>query len=289
MMAALTFAVALAAPEAAADYHYGAWRGHCYREGRLDGRDHELCTAVIDMDDRHGGVRIERSAEDILVRVSTGECHTDAEVPEGHLPAPAYAGRDRTRIVAAFLRQQIAGGLAACRAPLRVPEIRGRELSEMLRQTDGLKPGSFLIRDPAKRRPMAEQCGRVLEEGWRAGLAAHPPPEGSKLVLMMYTMSKQGLRLADARFESLPQMMEDYVAIGTGPGGFMMTARKPVAAWRNPPSEWFVTVCDVAIEAWSAFVDIGLFDNDLGPPIFDVRARTGVAAMSDFAIWQGGQ
>ena len=288
-MPALALALALGAPEAAADYRYGAWRGHCYLEGRLDGRDHEVCSAAIDMDDRHGGVGIERSAEEIVVQVWTGECHTDVEVREGHLPAPAYSGAHRTRIVAAYLRQQIAAGLAACRAPLKVPEIREPELSEMLRQTDGLKPGSFLIRDPAKRRPMAEKCGRALEEGWRAGLAAHPPPEGGKAELMMYTMSKEGLRLADARFEAVPQVMEDFVALGTGPGGFMMSARKPIAAWRDPPSDWFVTICDAAIEAWSAFVELGLFDNDLGPPLFDVRVATGVAAMSDFAIWQGGQ
>jgi hypothetical protein len=204
------------------------------------------------------------------------------------LAAPAYARPNRATIVAAFLREQIAGGLGACRSPLRPPPIRERQVTEMLGQTDGLKPGSFLIRDPAKRRPLAERCGRQLEEGWRAGLVAHPLTEGGKVALLMYTMSRTGLHLADARFEAIPRLMEDFSAIGTGPGGFMMTAQKAAAAWRDPPGDWFTTICDVAIEAWSSFVDLGLFDDDSGSPIFDVRAGTGVGAMSGFAIWQGG-
>lgn len=110
----------------------------------------------------------------------------------------------------------------------------------------------------------------------------------------MYTLSEGGSGRAEGRFDAVPEMMADLIAFGTGPGGMVIFARKPAQAWRDAPDAWFATLCDIAIEAWSGFVELAAFPEDDGrdgdtivyggTPTFAVRASTGVAGIEGYAI-----
>jgi hypothetical protein len=150
-----------------------------------------------------------------------------------------------------------------------------------------LKPDSFVLLDPSARAPAAEKCGKQLEQGWRAGLKSYALPAGGRVNLMMYTFSKKGPQRAEKRFAAHPEIMENFFAMGMGPGGMTIEARKSADAWRDPPTDWFMTLCDIGIEAWSSFVELAAYpEKDGQPPIFGVRASTGVAAGRGFVITQ---
>lgn len=286
MILSLALSLALAAQQKPGVFQHGTWRGRCYRAGSLGGMDHELCKAWMWVEPTGPGAEITRSAEGLKVKPWPGECHAD--FTPGLLTTPALAGRDRGVRLARFVETQMRAAVEACGKKLHVPRVRGRDMAALLRDTDRLAPGSFVPRDPAARAPAAAKCGQELARAWKESVRLHPLPEAGSVGLMMYTMSEQGPERAEKRFESLRALMEDAYSFGTGPGGAVIFARKPAGSWRDASDQWFVTICDVAIEAWSSFVELSLY---AGPqqqtPIFSVRAQTGVAGMDGFAIWSG--
>jgi hypothetical protein len=280
---ALAIAGTLAAQSDPVTFRRGAWSGQCFRQGYLAGRDHELCQAEIFVET---GARVERSAEGLSVKPYEGDgCQGDGPEP-GFLPSAAFARRDRASVVARFVRSQIEAALKTCNLQRPIPHIRESDMVAFLRKSDGLRPGSFLL-DSTRRPPMAQKCAAQFERDWREGLRTHPVPTGSQVNLMMYTFSKGGPERAEKRFAALPALLDDYVAIATGPGGVMIGGRKSADAWRNPPTDWFVTLCDVGIDAWSGFIELAVYPGKEGQtPIFGVRVPTGVALGEGFLITQ---
>jgi len=262
-------------------FHHGKWSGQCFRQGNLAGRDHELCQADIFVET---GARLERTADGLTVQVWPGE--GDCEAEPKSLPSAALATRNRAAVVSAFVRSQIAGTLEACHLNRPLPAIRESDIGAFLKASDGLRSGSFLL-DPAQRAPLASKCAEQFERSWREGLKAHPVPAGARVDMMMYTFSKTGQERADRRIAALPSMLENYFAMYMGPGGMVLEAQKPAEAWRDPPSKWFVTLCDVGIEAWSSFIELAVYPEKEGsPPIFGVRIPTGIPAGDGFLITQ---
>jgi hypothetical protein len=284
MILVAALSLALAAQADPVQFKHGGWAGRCYRQGYLDGRDHELCEAMIFVET---GAKIERSADGLTVEPYPGEGCTGEDAGPGHLPSAALDGRDRATKVATYVRAQILAELKACRLTRPIPAIRQTDIAAFLRASDGLKAGSFLLLDAAARAPAAEKCGKQFEQAWREGVKAHPIPAGARVDMMMYTFSKTGQEHADKRIAALPAMLENYFAMYMGPGGMVLEARKPAEAWRDPPSEWFVTLCDVGIEAWSSFIELAVYpEKDGTPPIFGVRLPTGIPAGTGFLITQ---
>jgi hypothetical protein len=292
LAAALSLALATGQEEPG-DFHHGAWLGHCFRAGYLKGQDHEFCTMQNDGDKdpiKSVGVSIRRSAEEFEVGVWLVDCADwDKEDATPHsLAASAVVGPDRAATLAAFVRRVVTSVVAICKSQKKVPPIREKDIAALLRQTDGLQPGSIVPLDPAVRAPAAAKCGQQLEQAWRNGVKTNPSPQDGKVGLMMYTFSKLGPERADKRFAAAPEMMENSFAFGTGPGGAMISADKPAAPWRDPPSSWFVTTCDIAIEAWSSFVELAYYPSkDASEPLWGVRASTGVASAEGYMISQG--
>ncbi|MEA3016981.1 MAG: hypothetical protein QOI38_1703 [Sphingomonadales bacterium] len=287
MIISVALSLALAVQQEPALVLQGPWQMHCYRRGSLAGMDHELCKATMWVEQSGPGAEIERSAEGLKVTPWPGECPVDLD--PAILPASAFAGRDRAGVVAAFIRTQIERALVACRSRLRAPDISERDVATLLRASDGLAPGSFVQLDPAMRAPGAAICGRQLAAAWNEAVRLHPPSDTARVGLMMYTMSEGGSRRAARRFEQLPELMGEFFSMGVGPGGSMINAEKPAASWRNAPDQWFVTLCDVAMEAWSSFVELSLYEGGRGDgPVFTVRAQTGVASPDGYVIWSGG-
>jgi hypothetical protein len=287
MIASIALSLALAVQQEPPLVLQGPWQMHCYRRGSLGGRDHELCRATLSGEERRAGAAIERSAEGLEVQPWPGQC--SVRLNRATLPSSAFAGRDRARVVAAFIRRQIEAALTACRSPRRAAHISERDIAALLRASDGLAPGSFVPLDPAVRAPGAAMCGRQLAAAWNEAARLHPPSDTARIRLMMYTMSEGGPRRAARRFEQLPELMVDDFSMGVGPGGSMITAEKSARSWRNAPDRWFVTLCDVAIEAWSSFVELSLYEGGPGDgAVFSVRAQTGVAGPEGYVIWSGG-
>ena len=281
MILAAALALALGTQTDPMQFQRGNWSGQCYRERYLAGMDHELCRARIFVDT---GAALERSAEGLSVEALPGNC--DGGEP-AYIPSAMLNGTDRAAFVADFITYQITAVVKACHAKRPIPTIREADIAAFLRASDGLKPGSFVPLDPAVRAPAAAKCGKQLEEGWRAGIKSSPFPSGGRVSLMMYTFSKKGPERAEIRFAARSEMMEDYFAMYTGPGGAMMIARKPAEVWRDPPAEWFTALCDIGIEGWSSFVELGLYPKGEGTPsLCVVRAATGVAESGGFVITQ---
>ena len=279
MILAAAVALALGVQSEPVQFKHGAWTGRCFREGYLAGRDHELCQAEIFVE---SGAQLERSAEGLtVIPFVGGEC-TGVDVRSSRLPAAAFTGHNRASRVAAFIRSKIEAALRTCRLKSVIPAIRTDDIAAFLNASDELRPGNFLL-NAAARAPLAAKCGAQLELAWREEIKAHPIPVGSTVDLMMYTFSKNGPARAEKRFAKMPDIVEHYVAFGSGPGGDVMFAEKPAEAWRNAPSDWFVKVCDVAIDGWSGFVELALKQGE--KPIFVVRAPTG-AASEGFVITQ---
>ena len=288
MILSLAMSLALTAQPGADNFRHGAFRGHCFREKSLQGQDHELCRANLEFAPPFAGASIEVSAGEIEVDTWGGECKPNTEMPpNGRLPRSAFSGRDRAAVVAAFIRHEMDVSLAACGSGLKVPAIREADVEAVLRESDDLRPGSFVPLDAAARLPAATKCGRELELQWRAAMQAHPATDGGRIGLMMYSFSKGGPDRATKRFDALPEMFEDNFSMGMGPGGVMIDARHTAAPWRDPPSAWFVTVCDIGIEAWSSFVELAYFEAGASSPLFGARAETGVASTEGYAIWSG--
>jgi hypothetical protein len=284
MIFSLALSVAAASQSPEAGFHAGPWRGRCYREGSLQGMDHELCTAAFFDEKVLAGAQIVRTAEGIEVTSWPGECATSFE--PALLPALALAGAERSKVVAAFVQRQIDNELKACKPKSAALKVRAADMAAFLDGSDNLRAGSFVPLDAAVRAPAAGQCGRRLEADWRAAIAKHPAQAGGKVKLMMYTFSKPGPDRAEARFKAQPALMENFFSMGMGPGGSVISAQKDAASWQDAPADWFVTLCDVGIEAWSGFVELGLYDREDDPsPAFTVRADTGVAGREGYAIW----
>ena len=286
MIAALALSLALAAQETPGVIRHGPWEGHCFRAGFLSGMDHELCKASMWAEPSGPGVEIERSREGIRVQPLPAEC--GVRTKSSLLPAAALTGRDRAAVAVKFIRARIRAALMACKKTLPLPALLESDMAAVLRDSDGLKAGSFLLRTASARAPAAAQCGRALAQGWRNAVKLHPAPEDGSVGLLMYTMSKQGPARAEKRFGSMRAFMEDDFAFGTGPGGAAIFAHKTAADWREPPDRWFTAICDVAIDAWSGFAELSLYPSKTQDrPIFTVRAATGVARMDGFAIGAG--
>jgi hypothetical protein len=131
------------------------------------------------------------------------------------------------------------------------------------------------------------QCGQQLERAWRAASNGKTYPRAAYVQLMMYTFAKTKAARAEKRIERHPEMIGNPLALGTGPGGVMLVAQKTAQVWRDPPSQWFVTTCDIAIEARSSFVELAVISpQDIRSPIFVVRASTGVPSSGGFLITQ---
>jgi hypothetical protein len=270
------------------EFKHGRWEGRCYREGFLRGRDRELCKALTSPSRFRAGIEVERSAKRLTVSVLNGGNRCVREGGRGSLGASALAGRHRVAKLATLIERQVEKALDRCGATMTPPEIREADIAALLTETDGLKRGSFVPLDPKVRAPAAARCGRDLEQAWREALDAHPVPDRSSVHLLMYTFSRGGPKRADKRFEARPELMEGVVSFGMGPGGSMIVGSKSFQSWRDASSERFVVMCDLAIEAWSAFVELAVFPPaDASSPIFAVRADTGVAASDGFMIGQG--
>lgn len=297
MIASLALLLAVAQPAVPGRFEHGAWRGRCYRSGYLGGYDHERCTVDLEVEEgldaleqaRRPVIGLERTAEGLLIRAWTNGCRTEGG--RVLLAPPAFAGADRVAIATAFVREQVTSQIRACGSSVRIPFIRRSEVAALLQATDGLALGNFLQLDPTERAPAAAACGQQLATAWKAEMQRHTFPADSRVQLLMYTLSDGGPSRAERRFQAAPEIMEMEVALGTGPGGSAIFASKPVSSWRDVPLEKFETICDIAIEAWSSFVELSLRPSDEGnirdlsaPPIFAVRAGTGVAGMEGYAI-----
>ncbi len=115
-------------------YSVGKWTGQCFRDGFLNGREHEDCGAIL-----AGPVKIWlfRTSEKMDITITTKSCKKGKW--EGHFAKEKLSSDDRAAQLLAVINNGVKRLKSGCVRALPTPVVTASDLSDILTETDGLE------------------------------------------------------------------------------------------------------------------------------------------------------